>query len=76
MAEGATINVVGEITKVETYTTSGGGLIVKLRLPKVDESIIGRLGSSTQRIVDLTFDIRATYGEDEDEDEEQDELAF
>jgi curli biogenesis system outer membrane secretion channel CsgG len=69
MAAGERIEVVGEITKVETYTTSGGGLTVKIRLPKVDKNVIGVLGSSTQRIADITFDLRATYEDDEDEDQ-------
>jgi curli biogenesis system outer membrane secretion channel CsgG len=69
MAAGERIEVVGEITKVETYTTSGGGLTVKIRLPKVDKNVIGVLGSSTQRIADITFDLRATYEYDEDDDQ-------
>jgi hypothetical protein len=69
MAAGERIEVVGEITKVETYTTSGGGLTVKIRLPKVDKNVIGVLGSGTQRIADITFDLRATYEDDEDEDQ-------
>ena len=73
MAEGERIEVVGEITKVETYTTSGGGLLVKIRLPQVDSNVIGTLGSSTQRIADITIDLRATYG-GEEEDEAQGEL--
>lgn len=70
MAKGERVEVVGEITKVETYTTSGGGLTVKIRLPKVDRAVIGTLGAATQRIADIRFDLRATYEDDEDESQE------
>jgi hypothetical protein len=66
-----TITVVGEITKVETFTTSGGGIQLKVRIPHDGTDAAGRFFENVQRVADIEFDFRATYA-DEDESEEGD----
>lgn len=65
------LSVVGEIQKVETFTTSGGGIQLKVRIPHDGTDAAGRFFENVQRIADIDFNFRATYA-DEDEGEEGD----
>jgi hypothetical protein len=64
-----TIQVVGEITKVETFTTSGGGIQLKVRIPHDGTDAAGRFFENVQRVADIEFDFRPTYGDDDEAEE-------
>jgi hypothetical protein len=68
------LEVVGEIAKVESFTSSGGGVLVKLRIPDDGSGSGGVLLANVQRIADVTFAFRETVGDIEDEDESQSEM--
>ena len=52
------VKVKGEISKVESFTTSGGGVLVKLRIPNDGTHVGGDLLENIQRIADITFTFR------------------
>lgn len=66
-----TVQVVGEVEKVESFNTSGGGHVIKIKVPRSEDEGCYTIDRNRQRICDIAFAFRETYAE---EDDDQDEL--
>lgn len=64
------VEVIGEVTKVQSFTNNGGGIMVTVKVPHNEDRLMpGTIIANVQRIADVTFSFRDTYAEDDDEDQ-------
>ena len=61
------VQVIAEVSKVESYTTTGGGVLVKLRIPHDGSEAPAVLLGNVQRIADVSFEFRETHEAIDDE---------
>lgn len=75
MQEGYQVVVNGEISKVETFTTAGGGLLLKVRIPDDGKDSAAKLLHGVQRVAEITFDFIPTH-EKSSADDDSMQMAF
>lgn len=67
-------SAIGTITKVETFTSKGGGLSIKLQLPNDHSLEIGKIIDSIEKAMKITFQVSAKKLNAAGDEEEQGEL--
>lgn len=66
MADGQTVEIIGSVDKLDTFSSKGGGFHIKISAPH-DPRAMASLAANLEKIADITFAFRATAGDDDDE---------